>query len=90
MSCLIVDEQLDWVIAPFDQHDLVRLARRTVGEGRSNPGTGAGLDPHGEGKRVHLREALGDASVQVVCPLREVELEQLWRLKITTSYKKQQ
>lgn len=84
-ACLIVDEQLDGVIAPFDQHNLIGLPRYPIGEGGPYARTGAGLDPHAEREGVHLGQALGDAAVQVVGPLREAELKLLRGLEVSSS-----
>lgn len=56
----------------------------TVREGCPYAGTGAGLDPHAESEGVHLRQALGDAAVQVVGPLGEGQLELLWGLEVSS------
>lgn len=72
---LIVDQQLDWIVPPFDQDDLVGLPRHTVREGRPDAWTGAGLEPHADSEGVHLREALLDAPVQIVGAKREGHLE---------------
>lgn len=87
-TCLVIDEQLYWVIAPFDQHNLIRLPWHTIGERRPYARTGAGLDPHAEGEGVHLWQALGDAAVQVVGPLGEGQLELLWGLEVSSSCNK--
>lgn len=74
---LVIDEQLDRVVAPLDQNDFVGLARNPIGERRSDAGAGTGLDPHAEREGVHLRQGLSDASVQVVGPLGERQLKLL-------------
>ena len=83
-ACLVIDEQLYRVIAPFNQHDLIRLPWYTIREGRPYAGSGTGLDPHAECEGVHLWQGLGDAAVQVVCPLGEGELELLWGLEVSS------
>lgn len=85
MPHLVIDEQLNWVIAPFDEHNLVGLSWNTVGERCPYARTGAGLDPHAERERVHLREALGDAAVEVVGTLWEAQLKLLWGLEVSSS-----
>lgn len=70
MTHLVIDEQLNWVIAPFDQHNLIGLSGHTVGERRPDARRGVRLDPHAERECIHLGEALDDAAVQVVCTLR--------------------
>lgn len=77
-ACLVIDEQLYWVISPFDQHNLIRLPWYTIREGRPYARTGAGLDPHAECEGIHLWQALSDAAVQVVCPLWKGKLELFW------------
>lgn len=77
-TCLVVDEQLYWIIAPFDQHDLIGLAGYPVGKGGSYARSGAGLDPHAEREGVHFWQALCDATIEVVGPLREAEFKLLW------------
>lgn len=84
-ACLIIDEQLDGVIAPFDQHNLIGLPRYPIGEGGPYTRTGAGLDPHAEREGVHLGQALGDAAVQIIGPLREAELKLLRGLEVSSS-----
>lgn len=84
-TCLVVDEQLYWIISPFDQHNLIGLARHPVGEGGSYTRSGARLDPHAECEGVHLWQALCDAAIQVVGPLREAEFELLRRLEVSSS-----
>lgn len=56
----------------------------TIREGRPYARTGAGLDPHAECEGVHLWQALGDATVQVVGPLGEGQLELLWGLEVSS------
>lgn len=86
LNCyLVINEQLNGVITPLYQHNLVGLPRNTVREGGSDPWAGAGLDPHAEGEGVHLRQALGDAAEQVVGPLGEGQLKLLGGLKISSS-----
>lgn len=84
-TCLVVDEQLYWIIAPFDQHNLIGLARHPVGEGGSYTRSGAGLDPHAKCEGVHLWQALCDAAIQVVGSLREAEFKLLRRLEVSSS-----
>lgn len=74
---LVIHQELDGIVPPLYQDDLVGLTRNTVGERRSNTRTGAWLQPHTNGKGVHFREALLDAAVQVVGPQREGHLEVL-------------
>lgn len=74
---LVINQQLDGVVAPLDEDDLVSLARHSVGEGGPDAGTGAGLEPHAHGEGVHLRQALLDAAVQVVGAKGEGHLEVL-------------
>ena len=57
-----------------------------VREGCPYPGQGAGLDPHAECEGVHLRQALGDAAVQVVGPLGEGHLKLLGGLEISSPW----
>ncbi len=84
MTCLVINKQLYRVIAPFDQHNLIRLPWYTIREGRPYAGAGTGLDPHAECEGVHLWQALCDASVKVVGPLGEGEFELLGGLKISS------
>lgn len=85
---LVIDNHLNGVIAPFDQHDLVSLPWHAVGEGRPDARTGAGLDPHAQCEGVHLWKALGDTAIQVVGALREGQLELLWGLEVPPSCRK--
>lgn len=84
-TCLVVDEQLYWIIAPFNQHDLIGLAGHPVGKGSSYTRSSAGLDPHAEREGVHLWQALCNAAIQVVGPLREAKFELLRRLEVSSS-----
>ena len=88
-TCLVIDQQLYGVVAPFNQHDLVGLPRDAVGEGGADARAGAGLDPHAQGEGVHLREGFGELAVQVVGALRQGQLELLRRLEIPTACRKQ-
>lgn len=75
---LVVDEQLDGVVPPLDENDLVGLARHAIREWGADAWTGAGLEPHADGEGVHLWEALLDAPVQIISTKREGHLEVLW------------
>lgn len=78
---LVVDQQLNGIIPPLDKNNLIGLAWHAIRERGSYAWTGAGLEPHADGEGVHLREALLDASVQIVGAKREGHFEVLWRLK---------
>lgn len=81
VAYLIVDKQLNGIVPPFDEDDLIGLSWHTVGEGRPYAWAGAGLEPHAHSEGVHFREALLDASIQVVGPKREGHLEILRRFE---------
>lgn len=81
---LVIDEQLNRVIAPFDQHYLIGLPWHAVRKGCPYARSGAGLDPHAECERIHLWKAFGDASVQVIGALGEGQLKLLRGLKISS------
>lgn len=84
---LVVDEQLDGVVAPFDEDYLIGLSGHTVGERRSYAGAGAGLEPHAHGEGVHFWEALLNPPIQVVGTEREGHLEVLrWLEGIVTCW----
>lgn len=78
---LIVNKQLNGVVAPFDEDYLIGLSGNSVREGGSYAGTGAGLEPHAHSEGIHLWQALLDATVQVVGTKREGHLEVLWWLE---------
>lgn len=82
---LVIDEQLYWVISPFDQHNLIGLPWYAVGEWGANAGVGSRFQPHAHGESVHLRQALLDAAIQVVGSQGEGHLETLWGLKRAAS-----
>lgn len=63
---LVIDEQLQGVGAPLQQHDLVGLAGDGVRERGAEPRQGLGLQPHADGEGVELRQALLHAGVHVV------------------------
>lgn len=88
MTCLVINEELNWVIAPFNQHDLICLPWYTVRKGCAYTGAGAGLDPHAESKRVHLWQALGNAAIQVVGTLRQRQLKLLWGHEVSSACNK--
>lgn len=60
---LVIDEQLDGVVTPLDQHDLVGLPRHRVGEGGANARRGAGPQPQADGEGVQLGQRLLDLAV---------------------------
>lgn len=78
---LVINQQLDGVVSPFDEDYLVGLPWHAVRERGSYARAGAGLEPHAHGKGVHLWQALLDAPVQVVGAKREGHLEILGRLE---------
>lgn len=74
---LIINEQLNRVVPPFNEDYLVGLPRHAIREWGPYARTGAGLEPHAHSEGIHLWEALLDASVQVVGTEREGNLEVL-------------
>lgn len=64
---LIIDEELYWVVAPFNQHNLVCLTGNTVRKRGPNAKAGTGLEPHAHGKGIHFRQALFHSAKKVVC-----------------------
>lgn len=78
MTYFVVNEQLYWVIAPFNQYNFVCLTWHPVGKGCPYARDGAGLNPHTEREGVHLWQALCDASIQVVGPQWEGQFKLLW------------
>lgn len=75
---LVVDEQLDGVVAPLYQHNLIGLPRHSVGEWRANARRGTGPQPQADGKGVQLGQCLLDLAVQVVCAERKGHFECIW------------
>lgn len=75
---LVVDEQLDGVIAPLYQHNLVGLPGHSVGERRTDAWRGTGPQPQADGKGVQLRQCLLDLAIQVVCAERKGHFECIW------------
>lgn len=51
---LVVDEQLNGIVAPLNEDNLVGLAWDTIGEGGANARPGTGLQPHADSEGVHL------------------------------------
>lgn len=88
IACLVINEKLDWVVAPFDEHNFISLARYAIRERRPYAWAGVGLDPHAERKGVHLWKGLGETAVQVVGSLGKGQLKLLWRLKVSSSCNK--
>lgn len=82
---LVIDEQLDGIVAPLDEDNLVGLAWHPVGEGGANARPGTGLQPHTDSEGVHLWQALLDASVQVVGAQGQRHFEVLRRLESTVT-----
>lgn len=78
MTYLIIDKQLDGVVSPLYQHDLIGLSRDTVRKGGSDSRTGAGLEPHTHGEGVHLWQTLLYAAIQVVGAQGQRHLKVLW------------
>lgn len=82
---LVVYEQLYWVIAPFNQHNLIRLAGHPIRERCPNARACTGLNPHAESEGVHLRQGLSEAAIQVVGPLGEGQFKLLWGLEVSST-----
>lgn len=72
---LVIHEQLNGVVPPFDQDYLVGLSWHAIRERGSYTRAGAGFKPHAHSEGIHLWEALLDATVQVVGTKREGYLE---------------
>ena len=75
-SHLIIDQQLHGVAPPFDEHQLIGLPGRRVGEGRPQARARARLDPQTQGQGEDLvEEALLQPPVHVVGSDGEADLE---------------
>lgn len=77
---LVVDEQLQGVAAPLQQHDLVGLGGDRVGERGAEPRQGLGLQPQADGEGIELWQALLHAGVHVVVLHRDSHLEGIRRI----------
>lgn len=87
VAYLIIDQQLNGIVPPFNQDYLVGLSWHTIGEWCPYAWAGAGLEPHAHSEGIHFREALLDAPVQVVGTEREGHLEILrWFEGIVTCW----
>lgn len=77
VSHLVVDQQLDGVVLPLDEHKLVGLTRCRVGKRRSQSGPPhARLQPETQRQREDLlHQSLLHPAVHVVGPHREADLE---------------
>lgn len=75
---LVVDEQLDGVVTPLDEHDLVGLPGHSVGEWGADARRGTGPQPQADGEGVQLGQRLLDLAIQVVCAEREGDFERIW------------
>lgn len=88
ITCLVINEKLNWVVAPFNQHNLICLPWYTVRKRRAYARAGAGLDPHAESESIHLWQALGDTAIQVVGTLGQGQLKLLWGYEVTSACNK--
>lgn len=79
LTYLVIDEELNWVVAPLDEDNLIGLSRNPVRERGPDTRRGAGLEPHADGEGVHLGQALLHTAKQVVGPQGERQLEILRR-----------
>lgn len=87
VAYLVIDQQLNGIVPPFNQDYLVGLSWHTIGEWRAYAWAGTGFEPHAHSEGVHFREALLDAPVQVVGTEREGHLEILrWFEGIVTCW----
>ena len=75
-SHLIIDQQLHGVAPPLDEHQLIGLPGRRVGEGGPQARAHARLDPQTQGQgKDFVGEALLQSPVHVVCSYGEADLE---------------
>lgn len=78
VTCLVINEELYWIIAPFNQYNFICLTWHPIRKGCPYARAGTGLNPHTECEGVHLWQALSDAAIQVVGPLWEGQFKLLW------------
>lgn len=64
---LVIDEQLDGVVAPLYQHDLIGLPGHCIREWGANAWQGTGPQPQADGEGVQFGQRLLDLAIQVVC-----------------------
>lgn len=84
---LVVDEQLDGVVAPLDQHDLVGLSGHRVRERGADARRGAGAQPQADGECEQFGQRLLDLAVQVVSAERERHFECIRGLERTVAWR---
>ena len=83
---LVVDEQLNGVVAPLYQHDLIGLPGHRVRERGADARRGAGPQPQADGEGVQLGQRLLDLAVQVVRAEGEGHFEGIRRLESTVAW----
>lgn len=73
---LVIDQQLDGVVPPLDEHQLIGLSGCGVGERSPQSGTHACLHPEAQGQSEDLlQQSPLHPSVHVVGPHREADLK---------------
>lgn len=78
LTHLVVYEELNGIITPLYQHNLIGLPRHSIGERRADARGGAGPQPQADGEGVQLGQCLLDLAIQVVCAERKGHFERIW------------
>ena len=84
---LVIDEQLNGVVTPFYQHNLIGLPGYRIRERGANARQSAGSQPQANGEGIQFRQCFLDLAIQVVCPEREGDLECIGRLESTVAWR---
>lgn len=72
----VINQQLHWVVAPLDEHQLIGLTRDGVGKWRSKSRPDSSLDPQTQRERKDLvQQSALYTAIHVVCSHGEADLE---------------